>query len=58
MGDMDALSEHQPGTDVPVTGHYEELNVFGTPTGRIERVAEGEHLPHGPRGFVWRRLEE
>ena len=26
--------EHQPGTHAPVTGHYEELNLFGTPTGR------------------------
>ena len=23
----------QPWTHAPVTGHYEELNIFGTPTG-------------------------
>jgi hypothetical protein len=43
---------------VPLNGRYEELNVFGTRTGRIEHVREGERLPHGPRGFTWRRIEE
>jgi hypothetical protein len=57
-GGMYWRCEHQPGTHAPVTGEYEELNVFGTPTGRIERVREGERLPHGPLGFVWRRLKE
>ena len=41
-----------------MTGHYEELNVFGTPTGKVEHVREGERLPHAPRGFGWRRIEE
>ena len=50
--------EHQPGTHAPVTGHYEELNVFGTPTGKVEHVREGERLPHGPRGFMWRQIVE
>ena len=55
---MAERQEHQPGSHAPVTGHYEELNVFGTQTGRIERVHEGERLPNGPRGFTWRRIEE
>jgi hypothetical protein len=50
--------EHQPGTHAPVSGRYEELNVFGTPTGKIEHVREGEQLPHAPRGFSWRQMEE
>jgi hypothetical protein len=49
--------EHQPGTRASVTGHYEELNVFGL-TGRVERVCQGEHLPLGPRGFTWRQIEQ
>jgi hypothetical protein len=53
-----AKEEHQPGAHAPVTGHYEELNVFGSSTGRVEHVREGERLPHGPRGFSWRHIEE
>jgi hypothetical protein len=41
-----------------MTGHYEELNVFGSPTGRIEHVREGERLPHARRSFSWRHIEE
>jgi hypothetical protein len=55
---MAERQEHEPGTHAPATGHYEELNVFGTPTGTVEYVREGERLPHGPRGFTWRRVEE
>ena len=50
--------EHQPGTRAPVTGPYEELNVFGALTGRVERVCQGERLPLGPRGFTWRQTEQ
>jgi hypothetical protein len=35
---MAERQEHQPGTHAPVTGRYEELNIFGTWTGRIEHV--------------------
>jgi hypothetical protein len=48
--------EHQPGDRAPVTDHYEELNVFGTPTGTVIHIPEGDRLPHGPRGFTWRRI--
>jgi hypothetical protein len=54
---MAERQEHQPGTHAPMTGHYEELNIFGTLTGRVEHVHEGECLPNGPRGFTWRRIE-
>jgi hypothetical protein len=36
------------------TGHYEERNVFGTPTGKVTHAAEGQSLPAAPRGFTWR----
>ena len=55
---MPERQEHQPGTHAPVTGPYEELNVFGTPTGKVEHVREGERLPHAPRGFSWREIEK
>ena len=53
-----AEREHEPGTLAPMTGLYEQLNVFGTPTGRVEHVRERERLPLGPRGFTWRPIEE
>jgi len=31
---MAERQEHQPGTHAPLTGHYEELNIFGTRLGR------------------------
>jgi hypothetical protein len=53
-----ARREHQPGTTAPTTGRYEELNVFGTRTGRVEHVREGDQLPCAPRGFSWRQIEQ
>jgi hypothetical protein len=50
--------EHQPGTRAPRTGRFEELNVFGSPTGKVEHVREGEHLPPAPQGFSWRHIED
>ena len=55
---MAERQEHQSGVHAPSTGHYEELNVFGTRTGRVEQVREGERLPEGPRGFTWRQIED
>lgn len=53
-----AFIEHQPGDPAPSSGEYEELNVFGTPTGRIAEVAKGEQLPASARGFTWRPLAQ
>ncbi|HTV27167.1 MAG TPA: hypothetical protein VMF32_05255, partial [Xanthobacteraceae bacterium] len=53
-----ALIEHQSGDPAPNSGEYEELNVFGTPTGRIAVVAKDEKLPAAGRGFTWRSLAE
>ena len=55
---MAERQEHQPGLHAPATGHYEELNVFGTRTGKVEHVHEGEQLPSAPRGFTWRQVAE
>ena len=40
----------------PATGNYEELNVFGSHTGKVVYVAEGDQLPPAPRSFTWRRM--
>jgi hypothetical protein len=55
---MAERNEHQPGTHAPITGHFEELNIFGSPTGKVEYVREGERLPHAPLGFSWRHIIE
>jgi hypothetical protein len=55
---MMAFTEYQPGDRPPGPGEYEELNVFGSPTGRIAAVAKDEELPAAPRGFTWRPLAE
>jgi hypothetical protein len=53
-GRMAKADEHRPGDPAPETGHYEELNVFGSPTGRVHHATDGESLPPSPRGFTWR----
>jgi hypothetical protein len=49
-------NEHLPGERSPTAGRYAEMNVFGTPTGKVVRTEEGEVLPLAPRGFTWRRV--
>ncbi len=51
---MSPALDHSPGDLAPETGHYEEHNIFGTPSGRIVHANEGEPLPFAPRGFTWR----
>jgi hypothetical protein len=48
-----ALTEHRPGEPAKSAGHYEELNVFGSPTGRVVFVDVEDRLPSAPRGFTW-----
>ena len=48
--------ERRPGAAAPSTGHYEELNVFGNPTGKVVHAEEGSKLPAAPRGFSWRHV--
>ena len=56
MSDSERDDEHHPGTPAPASGHYHELNIFGSHTGKIVQVEEGEPLPFAPRGFKWRRV--
>jgi hypothetical protein len=51
---MSRTPTHAPGDPAPVTGDYQQLNVFGTPTGTVVSVGRGEVLPHAPIGFMWR----
>ena len=52
------VSEHQPGDLAPVAGAYEELNIFGSPTGSAAILQQGERIPLSPRGFTWRLLSD
>jgi hypothetical protein len=52
------VSEHAAGSQAPVTGDYELLNVFGSPTGDNIAAAQGDLLPPTPRGYSWRLIED
>src|SRR5579872_6730367 len=47
--------DHLPGERAAETGRFEELNIFGTPTGKLTHADRGERLPVAPQGFTWRR---
>jgi hypothetical protein len=53
-----AFIEHRPGERAHVPGEYQELNIFGAPTGRVVHMMEGDELPAAPRGFTWRTLSQ
>jgi hypothetical protein len=36
-----------------LAGRYDELNLFGTRTGRTAEVHRGEQLPVRPRSYTW-----
>jgi hypothetical protein len=44
----------RPGAPAVYEGLYQELNSFGTPTGRTVRAPQGLQLPAAPHGFTWR----
>ena len=50
------MVEFSPGQRASAGGPYEELNVFGTRTGKVVDVHAGETFPAAPRGFSWRSL--
>ena len=54
---MPADRQHLPGERASERGRYEELHVFGTPTGKTTDLQRGGRLPVIPVGFVWRRIE-
>jgi hypothetical protein len=41
-----------------VNGVYEQMNVFGSPTGIRVRVPRGHPLPRAPQGHGWAVHEE
>lgn len=45
--------ELRPGTLAPVTGLYQQINVFGTPIGAPVAVRASEKLPAAPRNWAW-----
>jgi|SRR5580698_1333466 hypothetical protein len=52
------FNDYPPGAKAPVTGPYEELNVFGASTGKVVEIQQDEALPSAPRGFTWRPLRQ
>jgi hypothetical protein len=46
--------ERDPADNAPVSGRYELLNIFGTPTGEALNASAGERLPGAPLGYSWR----
>ncbi len=51
-------AEHAPGTPATVTGTYQLLDIFGSPTDHRVHLARGEPLPDAPRGHTWRLERE
>ena len=51
---MSSPQDISPGSPAPAPGTYEEVDVFGKPTGRTVIVRAGDRLPHSARGFSWR----
>jgi hypothetical protein len=49
--------EHVPGEPAPVAATYEQLNIFGRPTGVRVDVAQGEPFPDAPRWHTWRLVK-
>jgi hypothetical protein len=55
---MPFRAEQYPTDRALASGRYELLNVFGTPTGEIVRVREGDRLPASAIGYKWRLVED
>jgi hypothetical protein len=45
--------EHKPRDRVANFGEYEELDLFGIPTGRVAIVEADEKLPDAAIGYTW-----
>ena len=50
--------DYPPGSTVPETGAYQQIDVFGMLTGISEWLREGERLPLAPIGYSWRKVTE
>ena len=58
QADIMVHDEFVPGEQAPSFGLYQELDVYGTPTGRVVAMVQEETFPAAPRGFKWRALTE
>jgi hypothetical protein len=56
--DLAQHPEHAPGEAAPVAGTYEQLNIFGRPTGIRVNVRHGHPLPSAPLGHNWTLAED
>jgi hypothetical protein len=56
--DLAQRPEHAPGEAAPAAGTYEQLNIFGRPTGIRVNVVHGHPLPPAPLGHNWTLAEE
>jgi hypothetical protein len=45
--------DHAPGDAAPAAGIYEQLNIFGRPTGIRINVEHGHPLPSAPLVHSW-----
>jgi hypothetical protein len=50
--------EFVSGEVAPKTATYEEINIFGQPTGIRAGVSRGCPFPRSPIGYFWRSVEE
>jgi hypothetical protein len=55
---MPRRDEHDPTDKAPASGKYELLNIFGTPTGELVTVREGDRLPASALGYRWRLVDD
>jgi hypothetical protein len=46
-----------PGDRTLMSGVYELLNAFGTPTATKLFIMQGSAAPAAPQGFMWRLIE-
>jgi hypothetical protein len=49
---------HPAGHPAPISGLYEQINIFGSTTGIRIRVSWGNPLPATPIGHGWKVVEE
>jgi hypothetical protein len=54
---MTGRLEHTPGEPAPAAGTYEQLNIFGQPSGIRVDVSHGHPFPSVPVGHSWRSVE-
>jgi hypothetical protein len=55
---MTQRPEHAAGEPAPAAGIYEQLDIFGSPTGIRAKVMCGHLLPAAPLGHNWARVND